>query len=194
MGLYALAWGLVLAVQLFEAARAEGRWRWVALGAIAVFIGILIRWGPYDGLSRLTTPAPPLLPLREALRTNHLPDPAVLAPDKRRVYVVWQNTTGLEFWMLRYEMAPRLVGQLNWSREPFSLGAPYGPDDAFTRPMTARAWSDMLKAGYDYVLVGHADAGFARQFGRLFPAGVREGLYEVVPGPDGWVALRPVGP
>lgn len=194
MGLYALAWGLVLAVQLFEAARAEGVWRWVGVGAIAVFIGLLVRWGPYDGLSRLTTPAPPLLALRQELRANHLPDPGALAPDRRRVYVVWQNTSGLEFWILRYEMAPRLVGQLNWSREPFSLGEPYGAEDVFTRPMSARAWSDMLKVGFDYVLIGHADAGFARHYGRLFPGGVREGLYTVVPQPDGWVALSPVSP
>jgi hypothetical protein len=194
MGTYALVWGLVLAVQLLALMRADGRWRWAATAALAVFLGLLVRFGPYDALSRLAAPAPQLSGLRAQLRAQHLPDPAVLAPGKRRCYVVWQDTSGLEFWMLRYELAPRLVGQTDWVGDAFSLGEPYGTGDVYTRAISARAWSDRLRAGYDYVLVGHADAPFAARFGRLFPGGVRAGFYAVAPQPDGWVALRPVAP
>jgi hypothetical protein len=192
MGTYVLAWALVLAAPLFESTRRGAPGRWGAVAAIALMLGLLVRWGPYDALGRLASPAPGLSPLRQSLQ-GRVPAAAAIAPG--RCYVVWQHTSGLEFWILRYELAPRLVAQLAWRTAPFSLGAPYGPDDAWTRPIGARAWSDQLKAGYEYVLVGHADAAFAARYGRLFgrPGPALEGFYRVGPGADGWVSLTPLG-
>jgi hypothetical protein len=193
MGIYALIWSQVLVVHFVDAWGTDRRRQAVVAVVAVLVVGLLVRQGPYDGLSRLWAPTPGLSPVRQQLQAQ-VAGASGLAG---RCYVVWQNTSGLEYWMLRYELAPHLTGQTDWAKQPWSLGAPYGPDDVWTRPLDARAWSDVLKQGFDYVLVGHADAMFTRRFGRLFErAGQRSpaGMYRVVPQADGWVKLHPVKP
>jgi hypothetical protein len=189
MGTYALIACLALVPVLVDGWGRDRR-RNLGVGiATAIALGLLVRQGPYDALSRLGAPVASLTPLRVSLR-EAVPVPAQLATPGRRCYVVWQDSNGLEFWTLRYELAPRLVAQSDWRHEPWSLGEPYGPDDAWSRPVSLRAWSDMLKRGYDYVLVGHADAAFTQRYQRLFDRPVAAGLYRVEPRSDGWVTLR----
>ena len=81
-----------------------------------------------------------------------------------RIFIIWQNTSGLKFLQTKYELYPMQVNS-NWS-----IGEPYGSNDIWTRRMTAAEWEKML-FGYQYVYIGGADAEFIQQFGSLFQSG-----------------------
>jgi len=51
---------------------------------------------------------------------------AMMAPDSK-VYDIWQNTTGIEHDMTRYELFPRRTEYWGWS-----LGEPYRDSDVWT--------------------------------------------------------------
>ncbi len=85
-------------------------------------------------------------------------------PGRNRVYVVAQNDSGYQYWVLRFSLRPNSVNE-NFS---WSLGTPYGSQDIWTKTIRADEWMDELVSRFDYVLLYQSDDQFIREFGQLF--------------------------
>ncbi|CAO0820150.1 DUF2029 domain-containing protein [Desulfarculales bacterium] len=111
---------------------------------------------------------------------------------EKKVFVIWQNSSGRNFHIIRYEIAPRPTNK--WY---FSLGEPYFDGDVWTEPLTLEAWAQMLTAEkFDYLFLAKADRQFWERFGTLFSPGTRQEMdlvFKVVSDPDHRVILVPAG-
>jgi hypothetical protein len=88
--------------------------------------------------------------------------------ERDRVWVIWQNTSGLEFHVTRYLIAPRMVNGFNQSYR-WSLGKPYYEGDIWTHDITPEDWRAIIdRDNYSYILVGGADGQFWDIFGEMF--------------------------
>jgi hypothetical protein len=88
--------------------------------------------------------------------------------ENSRVWIIWQNTNGLEFHITRYLIAPRMVNGFNQSYK-WSMGEPYYEGDIWTYNITQMAWrTEIDKMHYDYILIGSADDKFWQMYGELF--------------------------
>ena len=83
-------------------------------------------------------------------------------PANKKVYFIWQQSTGLQLQMLGYGIIPRFSNQGCWS-----IGEPYYQGDVWTCSMDVEAFRSELH-GYDYLFVAHADNRFRDQFSSLF--------------------------
>ncbi|MDO8971578.1 MAG: hypothetical protein Q7U74_12865 [Saprospiraceae bacterium] len=88
---------------------------------------------------------------------------AKLEPESK-IYNVWQNSTGIEHYMIRYELAPRQT-QIGAT----SLGKPYQDTDVWTVDIESADWMALLqKENFNYVLVSQPDLKFWDQYGSIF--------------------------
>ncbi len=84
-------------------------------------------------------------------------------PKDKKVWLIAQHTTGYEFYMFQYFLAPASVGKIPWS-----IGAPSGEGDIWTdKTYTKEKWSERLKE-YDYVFINNVNENFISEFGPLF--------------------------
>lgn len=88
----------------------------------------------------------------------------LLDPKKDRVYIISQNTTGLDYYVLIYNFTP--VRTQPWART-WSLGKPYSADDQWTANISVGEWAKRLK-GYSYVYLFNVDDRFINDYGQLF--------------------------
>lgn len=127
-------------------------------------------------LERLKVSAQPLSLERASIRDWLMPRLEEI-PHSARVYVVWQGTSGIEFWMIRHEMLPRVT-----NNDCFSLGPPHFAGDVWSclkpEAQLAAEW-----AGYDYVIVGRGLAGLKSHYPYLLadvPNGLDRGILRVI--------------
>lgn len=138
------------------------------------------------GIAAAAIPARGMSPLRRSIREKAAYINEHVGPDKR-VYIIWQNTRGFQYWVFRYELAPRHVNNGAWT-----IGDPYYEEDVWTAGYSVQDWAEKLR-DYDFVVIGGADDKFWERFGSLFrDAGKsRSGfLFEVKKGPGGQVSLE----
>ncbi|MFH1033694.1 MAG: hypothetical protein V1806_04235 [Pseudomonadota bacterium] len=113
-------------------------------------------------------------------------------PTDKKVFVIWQNSSGRNFHIIRYEIAPRPTNK--WF---FSLGKPYFEGDVWTEPLTLESWAQMLTdEKFDFVFLARADRQFWQRFGGLFSPGTRPEMdlvFKVVSDPEHGVILVPAG-
>lgn len=85
--------------------------------------------------------------------------------ENERVYVIYQNTDGYDFNLLRFQIAP-IRTNLLWE---WSLGKSYSETDYFTYDIDKEAWEKkLIKEGYDYVYFAKVDDQFMKEYGSLF--------------------------
>lgn len=174
MGLFLLAWGASLAALAVRWARGtEGKWNVRPFYASVPVALVLAGWAfvPFENKN---------LPIRKAVAQALAPAKEVLKPGDK-VYLIWQNTTGYEYWMSRYELAPA-----HSSMDPFSIGRKYSEQDAWTETLSVQDWSALL-ARNDYLVIGRADDAFWAKYGRLFagePRGCAGGLFKILGAKD----------
>jgi hypothetical protein len=105
----------------------------------------------------------------------------------KRTYIVWQNTNGYPYWLVRYEVLPAPVNSRCWA---VALKA---SDDIYMCPRSVAQFAKDL-AQYDLLLVASADETFFRSYAELFetpPAVDRPALFEIDRG-NGQVRLRQI--
>ena len=100
--------------------------------------------------------------------------------DSERVYVIYQNTDGYEFNLLRFQITP-IRTNLLWE---WSLGMPYSETDYFTYNISKGYWEKkLIKERYDYVYFAKVDKQFVDKYGPLFngktPKELQNSLYRV---------------
>lgn len=188
-----IAWGLALPGHDDppQDQRLAGTRRWLTAACLGLFTLLLLTQAPsWPGMPKWLAKGDAsedrarITPLVEVLRQN--------VPTDKRVFVVYQNSSGRNFHIIRYEIAPRPTNK--WF---FSLGRPYFKGDVWTEPMDAAGLAKMLRdEGFDYLFLGHSDAQFWQTFGSLFSPGTRQDLdivFKVVPNGDQGVILVPAG-
>lgn len=85
--------------------------------------------------------------------------------ENERVYVIYQNTDGYDFNLLRFQISP-IRTNLLWE---WSLGKPYSETDYFTYNISKETWvKKLIKENYDYVYFAKVDDQFMNKYGSLF--------------------------
>ena len=85
--------------------------------------------------------------------------------ENERVYVIYQNTDGYDFNLLRFQIAP-IRTNLLWE---WSLGKPYSETDYFTYNISKETWlQKLIKENYNYVYFAKVDDQFMNKYGSLF--------------------------
>lgn len=176
MGIIFIAWTIVIWGYLLQV-KHEKKYSPLILQSIIFFCIIFLF---PERLLQFTFFTPKTLPLRTEIRTllsNVTPN----IEDDKKVYIVWQNTTGFEPWILAYELLPRITSarSMGWS-----LGRPYYSGDIWTSDWTLQEWSDRL-ASYDFLLLASVDSYFWERYYSLFkvsPNLKNEKLFRIIKG------------
>ena len=81
-----------------------------------------------------------------------------------KIYIISQNTTGFDFWVLRYSLRPNIINSGCWS-----IGEKYYEGDIWTLKISSDEWmNNLIKDDFDYVYIYKSDQEFVKQFGELF--------------------------
>jgi len=90
----------------------------------------------------------------------------IAAGEEKHVWIICQETTGYEYWPIRYGIRPSNA-ELNvgWSLSATSNELYAG--DQWTVKITAEEWREKLK-DYDYVMIYKTNATFHEDYGSLF--------------------------
>ena len=94
-------------------------------------------------------------------------------PNGSKIWLIWQNTMGLQTMILRYEIAPRKLIQNAWS-----LGEKYSEGDVWTDNMSIDNFMKFLM-DTDYLALGFVDENFSSKYGPIFKTPPKSGsLYK----------------
>lgn len=85
-------------------------------------------------------------------------------PEGSKVYLVSQESTGLDYWVLRFSVRPNRVNE-NYS---WSIGESFYEGDVWTKAMTAEQWQALLADEYDYVALYKINDYFLDNFSQVF--------------------------
>jgi hypothetical protein len=87
---------------------------------------------------------------------------------KDSVFIVSQNTTGQDYYILRYNFTP-IRTQSSPPKVPiiWSLGKPYSSKDQWTADISVDKWSKILE-NFTYVYLYKIDDRFIKDYGQLF--------------------------
>ena len=92
----------------------------------------------------------------------------ILNKNTDKIFIISQNTTGLDFYILKYNFTP-IQTQASSPNIPniWSIGKPYSDKDQWTVNLSVKEWSKTLK-GYTYVYLYKIDDQFISTYGKLF--------------------------
>jgi len=98
-----------------------------------------------------------------------------VVPKDKKIYFIWQNSTGFEMQMFSYGVIPRLGNHGCWS-----VGDKYYAGDVWTCELNEKQFENAILE-YDYLFLGHVDGHFIRRYKGLFENSViKDGqLYEI---------------
>lgn len=85
---------------------------------------------------------------------------------KKRIYFIIQDSSGYDYWVLKYVTRDNLSGintGFSWS-----LGKKYNDKDIWTKHISPKKWIKELTNNYDYVYLYKVDEGFKEKYGVLF--------------------------
>ena len=82
-----------------------------------------------------------------------------------KVYLIIQNTTGYDYWVMRYSLRPmRINDNFSWS-----IGSSYYDGDIWTKRIDTKTWiNQLIDENYEYVYLFNVDNQFIDEFGVLF--------------------------
>ena len=110
-------------------------------------------------------------------------------PANCSLFMVWQNSLGLEVYMAGYELWPRVHN--TWD---FALGTPRDDGDIWTMPLSVEELRKKF-ARYDFVYLGRTDDAFWNRYSELFDGPGKKSdalLYRVVKHGNAGIQLFPV--
>ena len=87
------------------------------------------------------------------------------AKENDKVYIIIQNTTGYEFWQMRFVLRPiKINPNFTWS-----IGTKYTEGDIWTKEYDKKTWMNLLlKEKYSFVYLHRIDDQFINEFKPLF--------------------------
>lgn len=195
LGTYWLGWSFVLCATYVHHWRKDvvtGASKQKAFAAVlAVTVLLMFLAVPLSiGFCKYRFFPPELSPMRKSVR-QAAEDIAQVVPPNAKLYLIWQQSNGYHYFLLKYELATHLVNAGAWS-----LGEPYDAGDVWTARLTPEAWSDVLRREhYDFVVVANADEKFWKTYGMLFKdieANKQNLIFKIIPSTAKTVQLWPV--
>lgn len=87
---------------------------------------------------------------------------------KSKIYIIVQNSDGLDKWILKYSIRDILSGVNDSDYWSWSLGEKYSDGDLWTKNIDSNEWMDELIKNYDYVFLFRVDEPFIKKYGNLF--------------------------
>lgn len=85
--------------------------------------------------------------------------------EEDKIYIISQNTTGFDYWVLRYSLRPNVIN----SGYSWSIGEKYYKEDLWTLEINSDEWMNtLIEQNFDYVYIYKSDEAFVKQFGVLF--------------------------
>ena len=108
--------------------------------------------------------------------------------DPKRVYIVSQEDSGFDYWVLRYSIRPHKAnGDFTWS-----IGKSFYEGDVWTKELDKKAWQMELMNDYDYVLLYKTNSYFRNKFASVFndPDGIIDKTIYVVDKKTGKLLLN----
>ncbi|EMK10232.1 MULTISPECIES: hypothetical protein [Leptospira] len=162
MGIFLLAWTIVTwGFMLSTGEQKEKNSPKIVQGLLVIFILFLT---PIKAaLFAFTKPKP--LPVRMEIKkilSNTIPN----LKRGEKVYVIWQNTTGFEPWIVSYELSPR--NSTSVANSGWSLGLPYYEGDVWTSDIHPKTWSENILVNYDFLLLASVDEYFWSRYASIF--------------------------
>lgn len=85
-----------------------------------------------------------------------------LISSDEKIYIISQNTTGLDYHIINFLSTPYKISPGGWS-----IGDPYYEGDIWTKNISLDDWSNML-INYDYLYIHKTDEEFQLRYGELF--------------------------
>ena len=85
---------------------------------------------------------------------------------KHKIYVVVQNSSGIEKWILRYELRNFLNGYND--NHAWSVGEKYNGEDIWTVNYSKSEFEDILYNNYEYIYFYNVDQQFIEKYGDIF--------------------------
>jgi|GEM_PF-2051028 len=188
VGTALLGWGMVILAFLALPQQAPQRFPNHARGlSLTILVVLLLTLLLKTPLPSYLYPPQGLKNGRDQIILNVVKKFSAMLPPDSKVYDIWQNTTGIEHYMTRYELFPRRTEYWGWS-----LGEPYRDSDVWTVNQDPAAWLGFLQSEkYNYVLVSQPDEIFWGRYGRLFKnydPSTEAQLFRVTP--DGLLRVR----
>ncbi|MDA8442089.1 MAG: hypothetical protein M0Z55_06900 [Peptococcaceae bacterium] len=166
MGIYFIGWSFVTIAFIIMAFRKYLISPKVSVPIVLILLLVLLIPGHAVHRQIFFEPSQKIIATRKVIKQDMIHVNNVVGVTQK-VYIVWQDTTGFEFYVLKYELAPRKTNLGYTDNAAWSIGPPYYAGDVWTRNISALQWAQTLKS-YDYVLIGHADVGFWNRYGSLF--------------------------
>ncbi|KPA32792.1 putative membrane protein [Leptospira interrogans] len=189
MGIFLLAWTVVTwGFMLSTGEQKEKNSPKIVQGLFVIFI--LFLTPIKSALFALTQPKP--LPVRMEIKkilSNTIPN----LKRGERVYVIWQNTTGFEPWIISYELSPR--NSTSVASSGWSLGRPYYEGDVWTSDIDPKTWSENILVNYDFLLLASVDEYFWSRYASVFKSTLNlksNKLFRVVKKENGKIDLEVV--
>ncbi len=180
--------GLLLHAQLPQGIWQIGKRAYYVLGGwVTLVLVILVGCTPRVGLLAQDTDRQDLRALMH-VQMEHLKVVKSVLDQDEKLYVVFQNTSGMPVHVIRYEMIPRRIsGNCN------SLGKPYYQGDIWTCDWPVEKWADAL-TDYEYVYLARIDQPFWSRYSSLFHSSTQgnDFLFKVNPHPETQVMLLPI--
>ena len=90
-------------------------------------------------------------------------------PPNSKIWLIWQNTTGLQAMVVRYEIAPRKMNAGAWS-----IGEKYYAGDVWTAQYNAKDLTNVFMTT-DFVALGFIDEKFIQRFREVFNSTPKSG-------------------
>ena len=171
-GIFFLAAGLTVFTWALEATSRGARRSAVSQFMVAGLVLLMVYSAPNAALRFIWVGPSGLTEVRSQVRTAL--QPAVTRTQTTdRVFTIWQGSTGFEFYVGRYELAPRVTNTGCWS-----VGTPRFEGDVWTCPKSPEQLRRMLE-NFDVLVLGRVDEKFWAEFGELFPTGGRGRVFRV---------------
>ena len=128
---------------------------------LIVILGVCLFLAPAESTRYLRHGAWPITNERRALIARVQPALAKI-PRGAKVYIVWQDSNGFEYWQVRYELGYHHVNLSCWSIAPVKDGK-----DMYKCPMSPAQLQAGLK-DFEYLLVAKGDDTLAESYPSLF--------------------------
>jgi hypothetical protein len=160
-GIFFLAAGLTVFAWVVSSSRVQGGRRRISQVVMAGLALLMIYSAPDEAIRFAWEGPSGMTEIRSYVHTTL--QPVVMGTNKTdRVYMLWQGSTGYEFYVGRYELLPRTANASCWS-----LGSRRFEGDVWTCPLTPTEWAGRLKE-FEFVVLGRVDETFWKEFGELF--------------------------
>lgn len=129
-----------------------------------VLLLVMLLFIPYGSLYTLINSINESKTIREPYESA-VKELSNIIDENDKVYIISQNTTGFDYWVLKYSLRPNEINKPN----TWSIGEKYGAEDIWTAEYTKEEWMELLiKDNYDYVYIYKCDDQFIKQYSELF--------------------------